>query len=34
MLKKPVWLDFRNFHYLVFPDFMFENLELISDSVI
>ena len=21
-------LDFRNFHYLFFPDFMFENLEL------
>ena len=26
--EKPVRLDFRNFRYLFFPDFMFENLEL------
>ena len=26
--ENPVRLDFRNFHYLFFPDFMFENLEL------
>ena len=26
--EKPVQLDFRNFHYLFFPDFMFKNLEL------
>ena len=26
--EKPVRLDFRNFHYVFFPDFMFENLEL------
>ena len=26
--EKPVQLDFPNFHYLFFPDFMFKHLEL------